>query len=51
MGLIHLVFLVPLLLAVLPVWRYSRGWGWWPAGILGVIVLALVLLILAHRPG
>ncbi len=50
MGLIPLVFLVPLLLAVVPVWRYSRGWGWWPAGILGVIVLVLILLILA-RPG
>jgi hypothetical protein len=44
-----LIILVVLLLAVLPSWPYSRGWGYFPSGILGVIVVVLVILPLMGR--
>lgn len=31
------------ILMVLPVWRWSRGWGWAPAGILLIGLATLVL--------
>jgi len=42
---ILLVLLVLLLLGALPAWPYSRSWGYYPSGGLGlVVVVALVLL-------
>ena len=42
---ILLIILVAVLLAVLPVWPYSRGWGVFPTGLVGVIILLLLLLM------
>ena len=42
--LLILVFLVAL--AVTPAWPYSRGWGYYPSGGLGLILLILVVLVL-----
>jgi hypothetical protein len=36
----------PVLLAALPAWPYSRGWGYYPSGTLGTILLILVVLML-----
>jgi hypothetical protein len=42
-----LVILVLIILGVVPVWPYSRSWGYGPSGILGLIlVIFLVLLLL-----
>ena len=41
--------LVILLLAVLPTWPYSTGWGYYPSGGLGLILLIIIVLILAKR--
>jgi hypothetical protein len=35
-----------LLLAVLPTWPYSGGWGYYPSGGLGLIVIILLVLLL-----
>ena len=46
MGAILLVILILLLIGVLPAWPYSSGWGYWPSGGLGLIVLILLVLAL-----
>ena len=44
---IVLVILVLLLIGVIPAWSYSRNWGPYPSGILGLIlVIAVVLMLL-----
>jgi hypothetical protein len=44
-----LIILVVLVLAVLPSWPYSRGWGYYPSGILGLILIVIVVLALLGR--
>jgi hypothetical protein len=46
---ILIIFVVLLLLGALPTWPYSAGWGYYPAGGLGLILIILVVLILADR--
>jgi hypothetical protein len=46
---ILIVIIVLLLLGSLPTWPYSAGWGYYPSGGLGLILLILVILILADR--
>jgi Protein of unknown function (DUF3309) len=41
---ILLIVVILLLLAALPAWPYSAGWGYYPAGGLGGILLILILL-------
>jgi hypothetical protein len=46
MGLtILLIILVAVFLAVLPTWPYSRAWGAFPSGLVGLIVVALIILM------
>jgi hypothetical protein len=44
-----IVLLVLLLLGALPTWPYSTGWGYYPSGGLGLLLLILLVLILARR--
>jgi len=46
MGTILIIILILLLIGVLPAWPHSSGWGYWPSGGLGLIVLILVILAL-----
>ncbi|HEX4652948.1 MAG TPA: DUF3309 family protein [Candidatus Udaeobacter sp.] len=46
MGTILLIILILLLVGALPAWPYSSGWGYWPSGGLGLIVLILIILAL-----
>jgi hypothetical protein len=46
---ILLIVLILLLLGAVPAWPYSRGWGYYPSGGLGLIVLILVILLLTGR--
>ena len=48
-GTVLIVVLVLLLIGVVPVWPYSRAWGYYPSGVLGVVLLALILLLLIGR--
>jgi Protein of unknown function (DUF3309) len=41
-----LIILIVVLLAALPTWPYSTGWGYYPSGGLGVLVLIVVILLL-----
>ena len=43
---ILVVLLVLLLLGAVPAWPYSRGWGYYPSGGLGLILLIVVILLL-----
>jgi len=45
---ILVVLLILLLLGALPTWPYSRGWGYYPSGGLGLVVLILIILILVR---
>ena len=49
MSMILVVILVLLLIGALPTWPYSRGWGYYPSGGLGLIVLILLVLALSGR--
>jgi len=46
---ILVVVLILMLIGVFPAWPYSRGWGYYPSGGLGVIVLILIVLLLMGR--
>jgi Protein of unknown function (DUF3309) len=46
---ILIVLLVLALVGALPSWPYSRGWGYYPSGGLGLVVLILVVLLLMGR--
>jgi hypothetical protein len=41
-----LIIVILLLLGMLPVWPYSSGWGYYPSGGLGLILLIIVLALL-----
>jgi hypothetical protein len=43
-----LVLLVILLLAVLPTWPYSTGWGYYPSGGFGLLLIVLLVLLFAR---
>lgn len=49
MGTILLIVLVLLLLGAIPAWPYSRGWGYYPSGGIGLLLLVLLLLVLFGR--
>lgn len=44
MELIILIVIVLLLLAVIPTWPHSRGWGYNPAGLIMAILLIFIVL-------
>lgn len=46
---ILIIILVLLLIGALPTWPYSSGWGYYPSGGLGLIVLIVVILLLTGR--
>jgi len=41
--------LVLLLLAFLPLWPYSAGWGFYPSGGLGLLLVVIIVLMVAGR--
>lgn len=46
---ILVVIAVLMLFGVLPTWPHSRGWGYGPSGVLGLVALVLVVLLLSGR--
>jgi hypothetical protein len=40
------IILILLLIAALPTWPYSAGWGYYPSGGLGLILLIVLLVVL-----
>ncbi len=48
-GTILLIVLIIILVGALPTWPHSAGWGYYPSGGLGIIVLVLLILLLMGR--
>ncbi len=46
---ILLILIILLLIGAVPAWPYSRGWGYGPSGLLGVLLLILIVLLLMGR--
>jgi Protein of unknown function (DUF3309) len=46
---ILIIILILILLGVIPAWPHSRGWGYGPSGIVGVLVVILLVLLLLGR--
>jgi hypothetical protein len=46
MNLILIVVLLLLLLGGLPTWPYSHNWGYFPSGILGVVLVVMIVAAL-----
>lgn len=49
MRTILLIVLVLLLLGALPTWPYSTGWGYYPSGGLGLILIIVIILAAMGR--
>jgi hypothetical protein len=49
MRTILLIVLILLLIGALPTWPYSTGWGYYPSGGLGLILLILIILAVMGR--
>jgi len=49
--MITVLIIILLLLAIgaLPTWPYSSGWGYYPSGGLGIVLVIVVLLLLLGR--
>jgi len=50
-GTLIIILLIVLLVVALPTWPYSRplGWGYYPTGALGLVLIVIVVLILLGR--
>ncbi len=46
MGLILLIILLVLLVGAVPNWGYSKGWGYGPSGLLGLLLVVLIILMI-----
>ena len=49
MGLVLLIILILLLLGVIPAWPHSRSWGYYPSGIVGIVLIVVIILFLTGR--
>ncbi len=44
-----IIILILVLLGAFPSWPYSRGWGYGPSGVVGLILVILLILILLRK--
>jgi len=49
LGTILLIVLILLLIGAFPSWPYSRQWGYFPSGGLGIILVIVIVLVLMGR--
>ncbi len=49
LGTIPLIILILVLIGAIPNWGYSRGWGYGPSGLVGVLLIVVVVLLLTGR--
>lgn len=49
LGTILFIILILILIGSLPTWPYSGGWGYYPSGGLGLILLIIIILLVAGR--
>jgi hypothetical protein len=48
-GTILLIILILILVGALPTWPHSAGWGYYPSGGLGLVVVILLILVLMGK--
>ncbi len=44
-----IIILILILLGAFPSWPYSRGWGYGPSGVVGLILVILLILLCSAR--
>lgn len=44
-----LIVLIVLLIGGLPAWPYSSGWGYYPSGGIGLLLLVVLILVLLGK--
>ena len=49
MSTILLIILILLLVGAVPAWPHSRGWVYYPSGILGILLIVLIVMLLTGR--
>lgn len=49
LGTVLLIVLVLVLLGVIPTWPHSRGWGYGPGGIVGLLLIVLLIMLVTGR--
>jgi Protein of unknown function (DUF3309) len=49
MSTLLFIVLIVLLLGALPTWPYSANWGYYPSGLLGLVLLIVVIMLLTGR--
>ncbi|HEY0308811.1 MAG TPA: DUF3309 family protein [Acidobacteriaceae bacterium] len=49
LGTILLIILILMLIGSIPAWPYSTGWGYYPSGGLGLIVVIVIILLVLGR--
>ncbi|MGS1011451.1 DUF3309 family protein [Achromobacter anxifer] len=49
MSTILLIILILLLIGAVPAWPHSRGWGYFPSGIVGILLIVLIVMLLTGR--
>jgi hypothetical protein len=49
MSLILIIILVLLVVGSFPSWPYSTGWGYYPSGGLGLVLLIIIIMVLMGR--
>jgi hypothetical protein len=49
LGTILIIILILLVIGAIPSWGYSRSWGPYPSGILGVFLVIVIILVLMGR--
>lgn len=49
LGTILLIVLVLVLLGVIPSWPHSRGWGYAPGGVVGLLLVVVLIMLLTGR--
>lgn len=49
LGTILIIILILFLLGALPSWPYSRSWGYYPSGGLGLILIIVIVVVLLNH--
>lgn len=42
-----IIVLILLLIGALPTWPYSSGWGYYPGGEIGLLLIILIIIVVA----
>jgi hypothetical protein len=46
---ILVILLILMLIGTIPTWPYSRGWGYYPSGLLGIVLVVVLIMVLFGR--